>query len=69
MAYFCMLFKVDDGPEIQKPPNKLCPGCAPIAITTAVKDIAGSALSSQITALKIKKTFRFIVVFKHNNLK
>jgi len=40
-----MFFKVNDGPEIEKQPNKLCPGRASITITTAVKDIAGSALS------------------------
>jgi len=45
MAYFCMLFKVNDEPEIEKPSNKLCPGRAPAAITIAVEDIAGSALS------------------------
>jgi len=48
MAYFCMFFKVNDGPEIQKQPNNLCPGRASAAITTADKDIAGSALSSQV---------------------
>lgn len=64
-----MFFKVNDESEIEKQPNKLCPGRAPAAITIAVEDIAGSALSSQVTALKIKKTFRLIVVFKQNNLK
>jgi len=45
MAYFCMFFKVNDESEIEKQPNKLCPGRAPAAITIAVEDIAGSALS------------------------
>lgn len=40
-----MFFKVNDESEIEKQPNKLCPGRAPAARTIAVEDIAGSALS------------------------